>query len=65
MRAKLQTRFPGVTIIELFQHPTVGALATHLGEQATAPAARDGASDTGKRLAAGRQALMKRRRIRG
>ncbi len=63
VRARLQGDFPGVSIIELFQDPTVAALAQHLAGRGAA--AEEPADQKGRGLAAGRQALMRRRRIRG
>ena len=52
---------PALTIIEMFQYPTVRALAAHLenrGSSAASPGERS------RNLASGRQALMQRRRVR-
>ena len=54
-----------VSIIELFQYPTVSGLAAHLG---SAPTKTAGAAHPAKRnrnLSAGRRTLMRRRKSRG
>ena len=57
-RDELQALFPGASLVELFQHPTVAGLARHLAGQDARPAA-------GRGLAAGRALLQRRRRARG
>ncbi len=60
--AKLQQALdPELTIIELFQFPTVRALASHLEERDMSPTRRE---SRGRDLASGRHALMQRRRVR-
>jgi acyl carrier protein len=54
---------PDVTIIELFQFPTVGALAARLAAREESDR-EDQKNARTRNLAAGRQALMQRRRIR-
>ena len=68
LRVKLQQVVdPDVSIIELFQFPTVSGLATHIAERRSKQGAGGQAGQRGKRgsnLAAGRKKLMRRRRVR-
>ena len=62
LRAELEV---DVTIVELFQYPTVGGLTAHLeGRGSKAAPARDDRSRRSRNLAAGRTAMRKRRRVR-
>lgn len=68
LRVKLQKEVdPEVTIIELFQFPTVSGLATHIASRRSKQGAGGQSEQRGKRgknLAAGRKNLMRRRRVR-
>ena len=57
-----------ITVIQLFQYPSVAALAGHLGEAVSSRKQRARAEERdrrGKSLSAGRAQLMRRRRSRG
>ena len=68
LRVKLQERVdPDVTIIELFQFPTVSGLATHITSRRSKSGTGGQGEARGKRgrnLAKGRKNLMRRRRVR-
>jgi len=67
LRVKLQEVVdPDVTIIELFQFPTVSGLATHIASRRSKKGPGGQSEQRGKRgknLAAGRKNLMRRRRV--
>jgi acyl-CoA synthetase (AMP-forming)/AMP-acid ligase II len=52
---------PELTIVEMFQYPSVRALAAHLENRGTSAASSE---ERSRDLASGRQALMQRRRVR-
>jgi amino acid adenylation domain-containing protein len=55
---------PDLTIVEMFQYPSVRALATHLENRGAIEGGSAGSEERGRDLASGRQALMQRRRVR-
>ena len=63
MHARLKEDHPGLSILELFQYPTVSGLAAHLGD-AKAEDTSQKQRERSRDLASGRKALMQRRRIR-
>jgi amino acid adenylation domain-containing protein len=65
VQTRLQARLSRpVPMLDLFAHPTVRALAAHLGGVAVAPEAGGMAAEAGRRAQSQRDALQRRRRVR-